>query len=271
MTPLILGLAIMIAVAAAVRSTWSPCGLSMLSTITPLAEQGRGYRYRSTAIWFVAGAVLGGATLGLGAAGLALIVATIGWPAGLGLGLAAGAATIAVASDLRFFGVHLPEHKRQVNEVWLSSYRSWVYGAGFGWQIGFGLATVIMTAAVYLLVVLTALTASPPLAFAVCTFFGLVRGLAIFLGARITTTEQLVAFHRRFDGMAESVRSATIGVEAVVAVVASGAAGGPLAALGVAVLLAAGWRFAADRSAASACEIPAAPAAHRDEPVRVSA
>ena len=52
--------AAVVPVAAAVRSTWSPCGLSMLSTITPMGERGRGHRYRATAAWFVVGAVLGG-------------------------------------------------------------------------------------------------------------------------------------------------------------------------------------------------------------------
>jgi len=62
-----------LAVAAAVRSTWSPCGLSMLSTVTPVAERARGHRYWVTACWFLAGAVLGGATLGLVAAALAVV------------------------------------------------------------------------------------------------------------------------------------------------------------------------------------------------------
>jgi len=49
-----------VAVVAAVRSTWSPCGLSMLATITPLAERARGHRYGVTVTWFVLGSVLGG-------------------------------------------------------------------------------------------------------------------------------------------------------------------------------------------------------------------
>ena len=65
MNSLIIGLGVVAAVAAAIRSTWSPCGLSMLSTLTPLAERSRGHRYAVTATWFVLGATLGGATLGL--------------------------------------------------------------------------------------------------------------------------------------------------------------------------------------------------------------
>ena len=69
--------ACILATVAAVRSTWSPCGLSMLATITPLAERGRGHRYRTTATWFVVGSVLGGASLGVVMAVLAVAVAAL--------------------------------------------------------------------------------------------------------------------------------------------------------------------------------------------------
>ena len=64
-----------LAVAAAVRSTWSPCGLSMLSTVTPIAERGRGHRFWVTATWFVVGSLLGGACLG-GLAALGALAAS---------------------------------------------------------------------------------------------------------------------------------------------------------------------------------------------------
>ena len=213
-------LAVFTAVAAAVRSTWSPCGLSMLSTITPLAEQGRGHRFRATAAWFVLGAAVGGATLGAGAAVLAAFVGWVGPTQGAVLVVAAVVALVAAASDLRLRGFELPNHPRQVNELWLGSFRSWVYGSGFGWQIGVGFSTYIMTAAVYLTVALAALTGSPVLAFGVCLLFGLLRGLAIYLGAFITSPERLVAFHRRFDALAEPVRRALVGEQLAVAAVA---------------------------------------------------
>jgi hypothetical protein len=72
MTACLLLAAAVVTVAAAIRSTWSPCGLSMLASITPLSERGRGHRYRATAAWFVLGAILGGATLGGAGAALAL-------------------------------------------------------------------------------------------------------------------------------------------------------------------------------------------------------
>lgn len=224
-------LALVVAAAAALRSTWSPCGLSMLSTITPLAEQGRGHRYRSTAAWFIVGAVLGGATLGLLAGALAWLVGVVGLSTAAALGAASGLALFTAASDLRPFGLHLPIHPRQVNELWLGKFRSWVYGAGFGWQIGFGFATYIMTGAVYLTVALAALTGLPLVAFAICVAFGLLRGLAILFGATITSPERLVAFHRRFDSLAEPVRRAVIGVQFAVAAVAACVAWAPALAV----------------------------------------
>ena len=53
--------------------------------------------------------------------------------------IACAAAILAAASDSRLGGFHLPFHSRQVNERWLDQFRPWVYGAGFGWQIGAGL------------------------------------------------------------------------------------------------------------------------------------
>jgi hypothetical protein len=224
-------LALVVAVAAAVRSTWSPCGLSMLSTITPLAEQGRGHKYRSTAAWFVGGAVVGGATMGLGAAAIAMVIGWADLSTNTALALGAIAAAVTASSDLRLFGVHLPINPRQVNELWLGKFRPWVYGAGFGWQIGVGFTTYIMTGAVYLTAVLAALTGSPALAFTICVAFGLCRGLAILLGSRITSTERLMAFHRRFDALAEPVRRAVIGVQLAVAVAMAIAVWTPAAAI----------------------------------------
>ena len=69
---------------------------------------------------------------------------------------------VAAAADTGIAGFRLPVHHRQVNERWLDGLRPWVYGAGFGWQIGTGVVTYIKTAAVYLLIVLAALTALAP-------------------------------------------------------------------------------------------------------------
>src|SRR5687768_13743242 len=116
MTALLVVLGSVVAGAAAIRSTWSPCGLSMLSTITPLGEAGRRHRYGSTAAWFIAGAVLGGATLGLGAAALAAAVGALDLSPEGALGTAAVLTCVTLASDLHAGGFRLPSHTRQVNE-----------------------------------------------------------------------------------------------------------------------------------------------------------
>ncbi len=244
MTPLLVALALVVAVAAAVRSTWSPCGLSMLSTITPMGERGRDHRYHATAAWFVAGAVLGGATLASGAALLAAGVAALDLSDTARVGTAAALAAVALASDLALGGFRLPSHTRQVNEGWLGQYRAWVYGGGFGWQIGVGLATYVTTAAVYLMLALAALTASPLAAFGAVTGFGLVRGVAVFLGRSLTTTERMLSLHRRLEELLPLAQRAIVGVQAAVLAVASGAAWGPApaAAVGLVGLAAAATR-----------------------------
>jgi hypothetical protein len=228
---------------AAVRSTWSPCGLSMLASITPLAEVGRGHRFRTTASWYVAGSVIGGATLGLCVAALTVAVEAISLPSRAVTVLALTASAVAVLSDTRIGGFHLPVHHRQVNERWLDRFRPWVYGAGFGWQIGSGLATYIMTAAVYLMIVLSALTGLPFLGVLFGVLFGLARGLSVYLGRHITSTEELTAFHRKFFTWGPTAARITVAVE-VLATTLFAAVLSPWAALAVgavALLFVAAW------------------------------
>jgi len=240
MNATIVVLGVVVALAAAVRSTWSPCGQSMLSQLTPVGEASRGYRYRSTAAWFIVGALVGGAMLGGLMAALAAAVSAFEASSVALLGVAAALAVLAAAVDSGVLGVAPPFLHRQVNEYWLGRYRAWVYGSGFGWQIGTGLTTYIMTAAVFLTVALGALTARPVAAFVVGIVFGLARGLAVLLTARLRTTAELFAFHRRFDALTEPVRRAVIAIQLVVAVLAIGAAWGlPAAAITVVVLAAA--------------------------------
>jgi hypothetical protein len=201
-----------IALAAAARSTWSPCGLSMLSQLTPLGEAGRGQKYARTAAWFIAGAIAGGLTLGTLMALSAAVVGAIGLELHTAIALTAFGACAAAAIDARALGNGGPWMCRQVNEAWLSQFRSWVYGAGFGWQIGAGVTTYVMTAAVPLLIVVGALSGSPVLALGLGGLFGLLRGLAVLLGSRIRTPEALYAAHRRFDAWTEPVRVSVIAV-----------------------------------------------------------
>ncbi len=232
-------LAMAVTVAAAVRSTWSPCGLSMLSTITPIGERARGHRYATSAAWFVLGALAGGATLGAAAAALAAGVSTLDLSTEAALGAAAAIAVATTASDLHLGGFRLPAHMRQVNETWLGRYRSWVYAGGFGWQIGVGLATYVTTAAVYLMIAMAALTASPLAALVICTSFGAVRGLAVLLGRGLSTPQRMLALHRRLDDLLPNAQRGIVLVQVAVAAVAAAATVGvvPAAALGAGAIV----------------------------------
>jgi hypothetical protein len=233
--------AAVLAVAAAARSTWSPCGLSMLATITPLAESGRRHRYRVAAAWFVAGGLAGGVTLGVIGGGLAAGVRAAAPTSGLLGAIALAASALTLAAELGVLGFRLPMHHRQVNERWLDQFRPWVYAGGFGWQVGTGLVTYIMTPALYLMIALAALTAEPWVAVVVSASFGLLRGLAVLLGRRITDAQSLTAFHRRFHDAQPVVWRVLVLVEGVVALacawLVSPWAVPALASVGVAIVL----------------------------------
>ena len=242
---MLLAVAAVAAVAAAARSTWSPCGLSMLSSITPISERAKGHRYLATCAWFVAGAALGGATLGAAAAILAFGVGAVGLPDAVALGLGATVLLLAATSDAPR-GFTLPFHRRQVNEDWLDQYRPWLYASGFGWQIGCGVATYVMTAGVYALVVLGALSGEPVAAVAIGALFGLCRGLAVLVSRRVRTPAELLDLHARFERATVPVRDAVVAVYAggaVALALASRPTAAVPAALVLAVALGAGPRF----------------------------
>ena len=245
---------LLIVVTAAIRGIWSPCGLSMISAINPFSERARGHRYWLTAGWFVLGSVLGGAGVGaLGAVG-ALMIEAISLPVAVGFALAACCTLVTAASDTTVFGFRLPIHPRQVNEHWLGRYRRWVYAAGFGAQIGTGLATYIMTAAVYLVPILGALSGSPRIALLLGVLFGLMRGLGVLVSATTSTPEGLRRLHRRLDRLGPVSLGAAVLVQCCAAIVFGASAGGVVGLISVLLVLAAGSR----RKAAQPTANPAA-------------
>jgi hypothetical protein len=236
--------ALTIAGVAAFRSTWSPCGVSMLSSITPLTEVGRGHRYWATVSWFVLGSILGGLTLGVAAALGAIAVA------GLGMSVTGSAAVVLVAglvtlaSDLGLAGFRLPANPRQVERTWLDRYRPWVYGLGFGWQLGVGVATYVMSASIYLMVIAAAATGEPWLALTIVTLFGLLRGLAILPAATVRTPVDLGRLHRRIERLRPVSRvvaiAGQIGVVVVAVTLLFGALAGLMAAAALSLVA---WAF----------------------------
>jgi hypothetical protein len=235
---ILLAAALTTAVVAAVRGMWSPCGMSMLSSLNPVSESARGHRFWATAVWYVAGAAVGGALLGagcgLGAVGYGrLDVSSEGTWA-----IALVGAAIAVASDSTLTRRALPVHPRQVDERWLTTYRRWIYAGGFGAQIGAGFATYIMTAAVYLTALLAVLTGSASAAFGIGLTFGVVRGLGIVVVAGARTPGQLRALIARVDRLGTPALRVACAIDAAVGVTAGWFAGGAVLALIVGVPLA---------------------------------
>jgi hypothetical protein len=234
-------LLLVLAAVAAVRGVWSPCGLSMLSTLNPVAERARGHRFWVTACWYVVGAVAGGAVLGLGCALAAVAFGGLAAPSSVTWSLALAGSVLAVASDARIGGWSLPLHPRQVDERWVVRYRRWLYASGYGVQIGTGFATYIMTAGVYLVALLAVLTGSATQAFAGGVAFGSVRGLCVVVAARAGTPDSLRSVIRRVDGWADA---STLGAAVAcggVGVVAAWQLSGVALAGAVAVAFAAGF------------------------------
>jgi sulfite exporter TauE/SafE len=195
----------------------------MLSSISPLGEQARASRWWVTTAAYVLGSLLGGLTLGglFGALGSLVPEPWRSSPWALGL---AGALLLAgLALDLRVGGLALPSWRRQVDEQWLTRYRGWVYGVGFGTQLGFGLVTIITSSTTYAVVLLALLTGSPAAGLLIGGVFGLVRALPSVLMAGVRDRGEL---HRIFSRVERWAKTADViaRVALVAGAVALGAA-----------------------------------------------
>lgn len=187
----------------------------MLSSIHPLGERGRHNRWGLTVAAHVVGSWAGGiAAFTLAAViGLALPDNAV-WMAAL---------IVAVAAAVELRG-RIPGPRRQVNEDWLHRYRGWVYGAGFGFQLGAGLMTIVTTAAVYAALALTALAHDVAAGAVVGSVYGIVRSLPLLLAGRVRTGAQLAALHRRLRALARPVQvGTTTGLVGLAAALTAGA------------------------------------------------
>jgi sulfite exporter TauE/SafE len=92
----------------------------------------------------------------------------------------------------------------------MGRYRGWVYGAGFGLQLGTGVVTIVTTAAVYATFALATLSGSAAAGALIGAIFGLVRGGTLLLTADLHTPAQVRALHRRVAATAPWARSVTV-------------------------------------------------------------
>ncbi len=166
----------------------------MLSSIHPLGERARNNRWGLTAASYVLGSAAGGSALGA-AAGL------IGWGAwslarpGHTVVGAIVLAACALCLALDAVGASLPTRHHQVDEDWLNRYRGWVYGAGFGFQLGLGVVTIVRTATVYATVALAFVTGSAAEGALIGAVFGLARALPVLAVRRVEQPHQLRQVH----------------------------------------------------------------------------
>ncbi|MEA2369534.1 MAG: hypothetical protein QOH38_2252 [Thermoleophilaceae bacterium] len=186
----------------------------MLASITPLGERARGSRWGPTVGFYLAGSTLAGAATGTLAGALGSLV----WPDGGALHVRAAllAAAIALGLALDVRGL-LPTFRRQVNEDWLREYRGWVYGAGFGAQLGLGVTTIVTTSLVYATLVAAFVSAGPAAGAAIVGLFGAARGATLLLGARVRQPADLARLHRTIDAWRPRVRAITLAAQVVLA------------------------------------------------------
>ena len=191
----------------------------MLASITPLGERSRRQRWAITVLALIVGSAVTGAAIGaaLAAAGRLL---PLGGTVRLALLLAI--AFVAVMLELRPFGLRLPTHRRQVDETWLLRYRGWVYGVGFGGQLGVGVWTIVATPAVYVAFAAELLARDVAGGLAIGAAFGLLRGATVLSTARVDSPQALLGFHRRFHRAEHAAGIAAIAAQlALVATVAA--------------------------------------------------
>lgn len=191
----------------------------MLASISPVGEAARGQRWPVTVSAYLVASAIGGALLGA-------VAGTLGWglfailgrpPVAVVVAVLAALAALAVALDRGVVRWRAPAWQRQVDETWLTSYRGWVYGAGFGFQLGAGVLTRIPTAAVYLVVVAALATGSVTAGAAIGVTFGTVRAVPILLAGRHRDPAHLNAFHQRMDAAAPTADRVTSAVVALAA------------------------------------------------------
>lgn len=194
----------------------------MLSSISPVGEASREQRWWLTATAHVVGSTVGGVAVGglLGGLGWLLTRPLDGLATSLALGVLAVAAALGVLVDLGSGARRLPSWRRQVDERWLTTYRGWVYGAGYGLQLGAGAVTIVPATTTYLAGIAALLSATPASGAVIGAVFGAVRALPLLATARVREPAVLTRLMRRLSAARRPVHLTTASGQAAIAVVA---------------------------------------------------
>jgi hypothetical protein len=192
----------------------------MLSSISPVGEAARAQRWGLTATAYALGSLAGGAAVGLlaGALGQLLLDVVLGGvPADVRLAAVGVAAGLGLLLDAT---TGVPSVHRQVDERWLSTYRGWVYGVGFGLQLGTGVATIVPASVLHATWLGVALLADWRAGAAVGALFGLLRAAPLLAAGRIRTVAALRRALARMDRRRRTAARAVSVAQMAVAVLA---------------------------------------------------
>ena len=208
----------LVAIHGAIRAAWSPCGQSMLASLTPVAERARGSSWRVTVAAFGVGAIGAGAFGGtlLGAVGS--LLPGSGWRAPV-VAVVLVAALVIDGTSLRR---RMPLTKRQVNEDWLTRYRGWVYGFGFGAQLGLGFITLVACAAIYATFAVEFVGGSAAAGAAIGAVFGATKAATLIPTRAARDPQSLMALHRRLLRLEPGAQRAVVVAEVLALVAVAG-------------------------------------------------
>ena len=186
----------------------------MLASINPLGERARNQQYRVTVTAYIAASTVAGAALGgaLGFVGAPLALPLV---ALVGVG---GLATVGLLGDARRNAARALGPRRQVDENWLVNYRGWVYGAGFGAQLGFAFATIVTASATWIAFACALLSGSPLAGLVIGAIFGVTRALPILAGAGVHDPATLRGLVRRLERLRPRVAVTTTAVQGAAAI-----------------------------------------------------
>lgn len=185
----------------------------MLASIHPLGERARHNRWIVTITAYTAAAIASAALLGAALAWvgsfLPLSAASRRWTLVI-------VALLAAILDLARVSPLGPN--RQVNERWIGQFRGWVYGAGFGAQLGIGVLTHVVTWGILAIYLIQIVSGDPIAGAIIGAVFGAGRAFAPVAAGTIDRPSRLTTFHRRMATLGPPVRTATGFTFAVAAV-----------------------------------------------------
>jgi len=191
----------------------------MLASISPVGEASRHQRWSITISAYTVASAAGGTLIGGLLGGLGSLLGIAALPEAWLLGTIAVVAVLGATIEAGWLP-ELPSWHRQVDERWLTTYRGWVYGAGYGLQLGVAVVTIITSAVTYAALLAALLVGSVPAGAAIGVTFGIVRAVPLLLTARVRSPQRLQRLHAGIATAARPVERATVAAQLAAALAA---------------------------------------------------